>query len=331
MKIYSDTEAWKNLSQGHSNQLSYIPAKTGPNYNTQYDGIGVIPNFIEKFKFDKNDQIFTIGSCFAREIESHLYHTGFNMLYTKFTPSIQSFRQHEQGEYPILPTSHLINEYNVGAIVQRIENAFNIFQYDVNAGVQEHGEFYKDMFLHGDSFPVTITQLIQRRKEVEQFYKELTNADIVIITFGLIECWYDNKYNVFLNKTPSYDHVKLHPGRYDFHRLTYDEVIQKIERIITLLTTFGKPNVKILFTVSPVQLDATFTKQNCILATSYSKAILRSAVGSICDNYSFVDYFPSYEIVTSRGCNGGYADDNVHILPEAVNAVVTHLLSKYVK
>ena len=40
------------------------------------------------------------------------------------------------------------------------------------------------------------------------------------------------------------------------------------------------------------------------VATIYSKSVLRAAAGQLCDTFDFVDYFPSYEIISSPVMRG---------------------------
>ena len=52
-------------------------------------------------------------------------------------------------------------------------------------------------------------------------------------------------------------------------------------------------------TVSPVPLAATATDKNVLVATSYSKSVLRAVAGSLSDEFAEIDYFPSYEIIST--------------------------------
>lgn len=45
-------------------------------------------------------------------------------------------------------------------------------------------------------------------------------------------------------------------------------------------------------------------------------------------DFSEVDYFPSYDMVMSLGSEA-FADDNVHVRPEVVAAVTNYMLENY--
>jgi hypothetical protein len=62
------------------------------------------------------------------------------------------------------------------------------------------------------------------------------------------------------------------------------------------------PGARILFTVSPVPLAATFRPVSCLTANSVSKAILRAALDEFHRNHwdrvnRDLFYFPSYEVI----------------------------------
>src|SRR3546814_5220395 len=53
-----------------------------------------------------------------------------------------------------------------------------------------------------------------------------------------------------------------------------------------------------LLTVSPVPLIATYEPEHVLCATTYSKSVLRVAATMLARGREWVDYYPSYEIIT---------------------------------
>lgn len=317
MKLLSGPEAMDNLKRGFSDGSSYVPAKEG--FNDQFDGVGFLPNFTPKFKINAKGSFFAIGSCFTRMMEYYLALRTGKLYIDNFDPLCPSFKPDEIGFIP--PDSHLLNEYNLGTMLQRVKSAAGKFEYPELSGVWESPTGYRDLFLHTRSVKVSMNELQTRRKIIKEYYENIFNADTIVITVGLTECWYDTKYKVFLNKTPHSSLIKAEPDRYEFHRFTYQEVIVYLIEIIELLNSNGNLDKKILLTVGPGALEATFTGKSCILASAHTKAVLRAAVETVSVNYSNVEYFPSYEVVTSRGCIGGFDIDNTHVSEQAVLAV----------
>ena len=97
-----------------------------------------------------------------------------------------------------------------------------------------------------------------------------------------------------------------------------------LEEAINRLTGFG---VKVIVTVSPVPIRATFTTTDCVVANEFSKAVLRVCAERLVANPN-VDYFPSYEIVRSRGLRG-YYEDHIHVDRDFVEKITGYMVHLY--
>jgi hypothetical protein len=104
-----------------------------------------------------------------------------------------------------------------------------------------------------------------------------------------------------------------------------DEAYPLLDAAFRMLTDRGK---KILLTVSPVPLTATFSDQCATVANSFSKAVLRVCAHRLAANLPDVDYFPSYEMVMSGGL-ANFSDDNVHVQDGFVREIVYTMLDSY--
>ena len=69
--------------------------------------------------------------------------------------------------------------------------------------------------------------------------------------------------------------------------------------------------MRFLVTVSPVPLTATATGEHVEVATCYSKSVLRAVCGMLVARHADVDYFPSFEIITSQNARGAYYEPNL--------------------
>jgi len=58
--------------------------------------------------------------------------------------------------------------------------------------------------------------------------------------------------------------------------------------------------------VLPVPLMATYERRHVAVATCYSKSVLRVVADSLCRRFAWVDYFPSFEIITGSYNDGAY-------------------------
>ena len=171
-------------------------------------------------------------------------------------------------------------------------------------------------------------------KKTAEYYdtlKRLKETDIVVITLGLVETWYDKKAGVYINLAPHPRLVKSDPERFEVHVLDYDDILADVREILQILRRECKPGVRFLVTVSPVPLAATFRGQDVLQANAYSKAVQRAAIEAIVLEYSDVTYFPSYEMVTLAAPEEAWIkEDYRHVRPDAVDRIMRLVVSKYV-
>jgi len=308
-------DAYANLAAGIKKRTYRFPTKSEPAGRSGR----LLPGIEPGFQLVRGEKVFTIGSCFAREIEQRLLRAGFDVPVTGFrTPS---------DEFPH-PGPHLLNEYNSGTILQRIESAYGSFIPTNEMGLEEVDGRYLDLFLHIHQKPVTLERLIERRAEINQLYKTLHDSSVLVLTLGLVETWYDKLHDCYLNKAPSKHSIAAQPGRFFFRRMDVEDVLDRMARCIRLVNENGPK--KILLTVSPVPIEATFTRSNAVLANAYSKSVLRVAAQVLTEIFDNVQYFPSFEIATSGGVDSFLAD-NVHVTPETVDAIMKYLFDHFIE
>ncbi len=90
------------------------------------------------------------------------------------------------------------------------------------------------------------------------------------------------------------------------------------------------PTVKIILTVSPVPLAATFEDRSVICSTSHSKSVLRVAAENLCKNDTNIAYYPSFEIITGSFTQGRYFEaDARSVSPEGVQHAMKLFLRHY--
>ena len=167
------------------------------------------------------------------------------------------------------------------------------------------------------------------RDAIEATTASVREADAVFITLGLTEGWLDSETGVHLNGDLPRRQMLLHPGRFKYVNPDYAELVAEGRRIVEMIQAHGKPNVKILFTVSPVPLNSTFSDQDVIVANTYSKSMLR-AVAQTLRTLDRVDYFPSYEMVVFSERPFAWKRDQRHVTPELVDAVTGRFVELYV-
>ena len=153
------------------------------------------------------------------------------------------------------------------------------------------------------------------KNKIQFFKKSILDADVIIITLGLIETWIDKDKNKAWHsfhgnalKKESIENKAI------FKQLNLEEVCHCLKIIINTINSESKK--KIIFTVSPIPLNFTFTNKDIVIANKYSKSLLRTAVEKFI-NDNDIYYFPSFEIVQDCiGWPNAFKDDKRHVKVE---------------
>jgi hypothetical protein len=240
---------------------------------------------------DKTSRITAFGSCFAQHLTQYLHTAGYNIL----------------GRHLDLH-SHIIRfgegMVNTFAVRQQLEWAL------------EDKDFPENLWFGADKEIASLDPSI--RVETKEI---ISTTEVFVITLGLSEIWYDKKTGeAFWRAIPS---DLFDPNRHGFRVSSPEENYANLVRIRDLIRA-SRSGAKIIFTLSPVPLMATFRPISCLTASSVSKAILRVAVDQLMrDSADDADmfYFPSYEIVKEFFLDP-YRDDNRHPKPEVVEFIM---------
>jgi hypothetical protein len=237
---------------------------------------------------DHKTNIVAFGSCFAANIGRYLTSMGFDVA-----------TQREGSAYIQRISDGLVN---VHAICQQFEWAWEnrVPQVELWHGWKAEEYGYDE----------------EVRLATKKLFDE---ADVFILTFGLSEIWYDEPTGeIFWRAVPQ---DKFDASRHKFRVATFEETIGQMRRIRELIRK-NNPRAKIVFTLSPVGLAATFRPVSCITANSVSKALLRSAIDELYREVHDEDpdffYFPSYEVVTA-GFNNPFSSDLRHPAVHVLN------------
>lgn len=291
-------------------------SRTYPNRSDpRYRDACIFPSFNPKFGVDwaTTGQVFTIGSCFARNIEDILAPMGIDLPTRKFSTPKNEWASRPNG---------LLNEYNPGSISQKIMASLSDDLVSSDTIFEQNGVYF-DLLLHGGA-GVTRDRALERRDEIAKIYSQMKTCEVVIITLGFIEAWYDHKAKQWLNRMPPVSR-STPKNRFTFRRLDVFQSFKLLSEAIKLLHSLEK---KIILTVSPVPIGATFSDHDCVIANEFSKSVLRVCAERLYADFDNVDYFPSYEIVRSAGL-AAYEDDNIHVKSEIVKNVTRYMVDSY--
>lgn len=284
----------------------------------------VWPHVYAEFPISPGSGIFTIGSCFARNVEDNLASLGYRLPTLDFVVP--------QEEQPGRSTN-LLNKYTPASIYQEIAFAYKIYKRDgiVTADdiewltFEEKPGHFLDLGL-STLKAVTFERLLERRQLVYEIFKNVFKTELVTITLGLVEAWYDQKHDAFIQFAPTRE-MRKEKGRFKFCQMTYPLCLDYVRKSIEIIRRESK--CKFLITTSPVSLARTFTSMDVIIANTESKSILRAVCGQIDRDFDFVGYFPSFESASLTKSPDVYLSDNIHVSPEFVGEIVGSLVASY--
>jgi thioredoxin-like negative regulator of GroEL len=282
------------------------------------------PEFEPGFSLKPGEKVFTIGSCFARNIEKALAARGFDVVTRRILAASDSTTMFR---------ANILNNYGVPSILNEFTWAFDAdqpFDPETNLFEVSPGR-YVDIHLPASIKPAPLDETLERRQVITRIIREAAECRIVVMTLGLIEIWYDTISRLYLNYSPRRALVAKNPDRFELHVLSYAETIKTLHAIIALMGNSCRDDQKILLTVSPVPLTATYSGRDVLVANAVSKSVLRAAADEIVSAYGHIDYFPSYESVTLSARSVAWEDDQRHVETALIDLNIGRMIDAYVE
>ena len=275
------------------------------------------------FRFGPEAKIFATGSCFARNVEKSLRFIGANVVSSPTDIPVPS------GATQVF---QLYNKYTVHSILNEFRWALGGAPVDHAATLiaDAQGNYYDMQVAASSDITGDRATMAAFRAAYNASFARAAEADVVILTLGLVECWYDLETGLYLNMAPPKPLLDAHPDRFEFHLLDHDDVYRALCDIHALLTEGRADPPRLLVTVSPVGLAATFREMDVLVANSYSKSVQRAAVEAFVLSHD-ASYFPSYEYVTLTDRKFAWGNkDFRHVRQETVDRIMADVLEAYV-
>lgn len=278
------------------------------------------PAFDVPFKFKRNERIFTIGSCFARHVESELIKRGFRI------PMRDLLAQPAFADVNV----EVVNNFGTPSIYNELAWAFGAQDFDeADAFVEIGPDKFVDLHMINSIRPAPVELLRERRRGLFEATRMLSQCRVLIMTLGLVELWWDEQAQIYLNTAPLPSVLKKWPDRFSLHVLTFDECRDYLNRALDLCIANGPRNLQIVLTVSPVPMMQTHRRMDVMTANSYSKSVLRAVAEHVVAERGQVCYFPSYESVTYSDRRIAWMDDLVHVTRDIVAFNVERMVNAF--
>lgn len=264
-----------------------------------------------KFRIDPSDKFFCMGSCFAINVSRALVKRGADVLSWEF--------EHPRG-------MTLLSQFNTFSMLSAAEQAL-MGKTHQDGGLVELSEGrWWDPQLQNSEISDRETALALRRK-VNAYFARIAEADICVVTLGLTEMFWDMVTNLPLNSGPVDWKHALRTKRFEFRNPPFQTILTNVIRLCAILRQASAKKPRIILTVSPVPLQRTFSEKDIIVANNYSKACLRTAAEEVARTLDYVDYYPSYEMVTYSPREIAWEPDQRHV----TNDMVDHVIATFTK
>ncbi|MBV8216284.1 MAG: GSCFA domain-containing protein [Verrucomicrobia bacterium] len=272
--------------------------------------------FRKRFKFiNRRTAVVSAGSCFASEIAYALQREGLNYIVTEHS---------SQGQATGDGTERMLSKssanwgdiFNTPSFRQLLEYSFGLRK--LPRIVWQLGDHFLDPFRDGLRFATVSEYEANYDHHISAARAALEQAEVFIITLGLNEVWYFKMDNSVFSRSP----WRIAPSFVEHRTLSVAENVAELQRMLDILRAHNH-RVKVIVTVSPVPLHATFLHDtyHVVEANMHSKSVLRVAAQEFVEKNNDVYYFPSFELVT-YGFENPWADDERHVDSKTVNRIM---------
>jgi hypothetical protein len=288
------------------------------------------PPLNKSFVIHAKDRLFTMGSCFARNLENALKGHGFPI--QSYDERLERYLPADQDGKPVaFHAFNFLNRFNAFAIAQEFTWALDPqASFPPEALVDLGNGLFLDPHAHITLAPVSLEATLERRRLLTEINKRIAHCRLIIVTLGLSELWRDLHTNLVMNFTPTELMRERHPKRFQFEVATVTQTVDALKRIHSLVQSHGHPQTQLIFTVSPVTLAATYRNEDIITANTYSKSVLRCAIEEM-RSLDHVHYFPSYEMVMASDQRLVWQEDLRHPSKHIVDCIIAHFLETYLE
>lgn len=285
--------------------------------------------YAPRFPITRKTRVMTAGSCFAQHVGRALCGAGFKVIDAEPVPEAMPEAVAQRFGYRLF-SARYANIYTARQLLQLLR--------EVEDGAapaepvwERDGRYFDSQRPSVEPEGLDSAELVlsHRAGHLAAVRSAVRSADLFVFTFGLTEAWLHRESGTIFPTAPGTIAGRFDPERYVFHNFDALEVLADFEAFRERMKAIN-PEIRFLVTVSPVPLTATASGQHVEVATAYSKAVLRAVCGMLVARHADVDYFPSYEVITSQSARGIYYQANQRsVTPTGVAAAMRLFLGAH--
>ena len=279
-------------------------------------------------RFSLEDPVFTMGSCFARELEVALIRRGGRVVSMDY----KTLRRPEflDGEGRV--RAGFLHRYTPQAMAQELRCAFGQqpgWDPEQSLLIVRGARAYDFNYAWIAGADSSREAALVRREVARGFVRTAAEAKVLILTLGLTESWLHKPSGFYCNKV-HIGYVRRNPEEFELHLTSFEDALACLEDAYeTIARNHRIGDFQLVVTVSPVPLQNTFTDQDIVVANAESKAVLRAAAGAFARRHDNVSYFPSYEMVTHSHPDFALRPDRAHVEQKMVDRIMSSFIEVY--
>jgi hypothetical protein len=273
------------------------------------------------FKIARHDRVATAGSCFAQEIAHRLQSSGYTYYLAERPPADMSAAEAERRNYAMYSCRYG-NLYTTAQFLQLIERAYGRFKPQLDYWTRPEDGRIVDPFrprIEPDGYATIEEMRADREKHLAATRNMLETMDVFIFTFGHTETWRHKSDGAILQLAPGVAGGEWDENVYEFYNMTVSEVVRDFLAAVDRIREVN-PRVRIILSVSPVGIIATYEDRHVIVSNMAVKSILRAAADEVVRARPNIAYLPSYDLVNvSPNAARFYRDDTRRINPHGID------------
>jgi hypothetical protein len=282
------------------------------------------------FVIAPTDKVATGGSCFAQRIAQGLQASGFHYFVAEKGPEhLSPAAAYEKG-YGVY-SARYGNLYTTRQLVQLFDRAYGHFKPKLQYWTRPDGR-YVDPYrpqANPEGFASAQEVIADHEPHFAATRRVFEELDVFVFTFGLTEGWLVKEDGAALQLAPGVAGGQFDTDKYEFKNMRPHEVASDFLDFVDRLRSVNV-KAKIILSVSPVPMIATYENRHVLVSNSYTKSALRCAADEVAAARPDISYFPSYEMVTGS-VNGAqyYTDDQRTISNRGVDVVMRLFFQHY--
>jgi hypothetical protein len=269
-----------------------------------------------KFEILPHQRVVTFGSCFAQHIGRALRARNFQWFISEPPPPGMSDDNLTLFNYNLF-SSRTGNIYTASLLKQWVEWALEGKPVPDEYWVAD-GRYF-DPFrpaIEPNGFESLDEMRASRACAIAAFERAITETKFFVFTLGLTESWFNKSEGYEYPMCPGTAAGTFNPSEHEFQNQPFEFVRSNLFDALAKIRSVNR-RARIILTVSPVPLTATNSQRHVLLATMESKSILRAVAGQMRTANPWIDYFPSYEIVSSPVFGGKFFEPNQRSVTKA--------------